>query len=207
MPDTGRDSLLGQRMYNLARELYPLCRSITGDGVRQTLQILREIVPIQIFEIPSGTPVFDWTIPKEWNIREAWIKDAGGQKIVDFKDNNLHILNYSIPYNGAVMLDELKSHLHTLPDKPDLVPYRTSYYQEQWGFCMSHNQMEELSEGLYEVFIDSSLTVGSLTYGELLIPGETKNEFLFSTHICHPSLANDNLSGITLLTYLASILL
>ncbi|MDX2072279.1 MAG: DUF4910 domain-containing protein [Haliscomenobacter sp.] len=193
----------GPSMYALAERLFPICRSITGNGVRQSLQILQEYIPIEIHEVPSNTPVFDWTVPKEWNIRDAWIIGPDGKKIIDFKDHNLHILQYSTPVHQTIGLEELKKHLFTLPDKPDLIPYRTSYYQENWGFCMSHNQYLDLPDGDYEVFIDSSLEEGSLTYGELYLPGESEEEVLFSAHICHPSLANDNLSGISLLTFLA----
>ena len=194
-------------MHALAQRLFPICRSITGNGVRETLKILQSYVPVEIKEIASGTQVFDWTIPAEWNIKEAWIKNAEGEKIVDFKEHNLHILNYSVPFEGTLDLDQLKEHLFTIPDEPDLIPYRTSYYARNWGFCLTHRQYESLKEGRYEVFIDSTLKPGSMTYGELLIPGETAEEFIFSTHICHPSLANDNLSGISLLTYLAKHLI
>ena len=194
---------IGIELHHLAEELYPICRSITGNGVRQTLSILKKHIPLDIHEVPSGTSVFDWTIPKEWNIKEAWIKDSSGNKIIDFSEHNLHILNYSIPIHKKLDLSELKEHLFTLPEYPEWIPYRTSYYEENWGFCLSHLQYQSLKEEIYEVFIDSSLESGSLTYGELLIPGETTEEILFSAHICHPSLANDNLSGISLLTYLA----
>ena len=194
-------------MYQLISELYPFCRSITGEGVRKTLHTLSTIIPVDIHEVPSGTKVFDWEIPKEWNIRDAFIKDAKGNKILDFNELNLHVLNYSIPVNKQVTLDELKEHLFTLPEQPDLIPYKTSYYQENWGFCMSHNQFLSLKDEMYHVYVDSSLTKGSLTYGELLIKGETSQEVLISTHICHPSLCNDNLSGIAVATYLAKDLL
>lgn len=197
----------GTRMYALAERLFPICRSITGDGVRQSLRILQEYVPLEIHEVPSNTTVFDWTVPKEWNIRDAWVIGPNGKKIIDFKEHNLHILQYSTPVHQVLGLEELKKHLFTLPDKPDLIPYRTSYYQENWGFCMAHNQYLELSDGDYEVYIDATLEAGSLTYGELYIPGASEEEVLFSAHICHPSLANDNLSGIGLLTFLAKLLL
>lgn len=193
-------------MYDLAGRLFPICRSITGDGVRETLRILQEYIPLTIEEVPTGTQVFDWTVPREWNIRDAWIKNGAGDKIIDFKENNLHILNYSIPFTGKLNLTQLKEHLYTIPSRPDAIPYRTSYYSENWGFCLSHTQFENLKADEYEVLIDSSLTPGYLTYGELLIPGESEDEFLLSTHICHPSLANDNLSGITLLVHLAKFL-
>ncbi len=190
-------------MYGFASRLFPLCRSISGDGVRQTLKAIQSHIPLDIHEVPSGTDVFDWTIPKEWNIRDAYIKNAKGERIVDFKKSNLHLLNYSIPVHKKLSLDELKKHLITLPDQPDLIPYRTSYYKETWGFCLSHHQFEQLDDEIYEVFIDSSLENGSLSYGEYLLKGETDDEVLLSAHTCHPSLANDNLSGIALLTFLA----
>ncbi|MEM9919834.1 MAG: DUF4910 domain-containing protein [Bacteroidota bacterium] len=196
----------GWQMYELSERLYPICRSITGDGVRETLKILQEYMPLEIEEIPSGTKVFDWTVPKEWNVREAWVKDAAGRKIIDFAKHNLHLLNYSIPIHQKMSLADLRPHLHSLPDQPTLIPYRTSYYQENWGFCLTHQQYEKLEEGTYEVFIDSSLTEGHLTFGTLLIPGKTEEEILLSTHICHPSLANDNLSGISILTQLAQFI-
>ncbi len=197
----------GHLLHMLAERLYPICRSITGNGVRQTLQILKEYLPLDLIEIPTGTQVFDWTIPKEWNVNEAWIKDPGGKKIVDFVNHNLHLLNYSIPFHGHLSLSQLKKHLYSLPENPDWIPYRTSYYQENWGFCLTHRQLESLNNGEYEVYIDSTLENGSLTYGELLIPGTSDDEVLFSAHVCHPSLANDNLSGIAVLTYLAKDLL
>lgn len=193
----------GEEMYQLVTRLYPICRSITGNGVRQTLQILQEYISLDIREVPTGTQVFDWTVPKEWNIRDAWIKDPSGKVIMDFKDHNLHVLNYSTPVHKIVSLDELRPHLFSLPDKPDWIPYRTSYYNENWGFCLTHNQLVTLQEGEYEVYIDSSLTDGSLSYGEYFIPGQTTEEVLISCHICHPSLANDNLSGISLAVRLA----
>ena len=190
-------------MYALAERLFPICRSITGEGVRQSLRILQEYLPLEVHEIPTGTGVFDWTVPREWNIREAWVKDPAGNKVIDFQKNNLHLLSYSVPVHRRMSLSELKGHLFTLPEQPELIPYRTSYYKENWGFCLTHQLYETLQEGAYEVFIDSSLEDGHLSYGEYYLPGETEAEVLFSTHICHPSLANDNLSGISLLTFLA----
>jgi aminopeptidase-like protein len=190
-------------MIDLIREAYPICRSITGDGVRRTLAMIRERIPLEIREVPTGTPVFDWTVPREWNIRDAWIKDPSGRKVVDFQECNLHVLNYSIPVHEKLPLVELKKHLFTLPDKPDLIPYRTSYYKEAWGFCLRHRTLEELPEGEYEVFVDSTLADGSLSYGECLLPGDSEREVLLSTHVCHPSLCNDNLSGIAVMTGLA----
>ena len=194
---------LKERMYRIIQDCYPICRSITGNGVRDTLKNIQDIIPLEIQEIPSGTRVFDWEIPREWNIRQAYIKDSKGNKIVDFKNLNLHVLNYSGPVHKIVPLRELRTHLFTLPDQPDLVPYRTTYYQDNWGFCLSHNQLIGLDEGDYEVVIDSSLETGSLTYGEYFIPGEQEDEVLISTHVCHPALCNDNLSGIVVSAFLA----
>jgi aminopeptidase-like protein len=193
-------------MVRFIADLYPICRSITGNGVRQTLAKVGERIPLQVHEVPSGTQVFDWTVPREWNIRDAWIKDPHGKKIVDFQRLNLHILNYSVPVHKKISLAELKDHLFTLPDQPGLVPYRTSYYKEAWGFCLAHDQLLGLEEGEYEVFIDSTLEDGSLTYGECFLPGETEQEVLISCHVCHPSLANDNLSGLAVCTFLAEAL-
>jgi len=183
-------------MYALCQRLFPICRSITGNGVRETLAILREHLPLTIHEVPSGTPAFDWQVPREWNIRSAWIADASGRRIVDFADSNLHVMSYSVPVDQVVDLQELQTHLYSLPEFPDRIPYRTSYYDERWGFCLSHRQRESLVAGQYRVHIDSTLTEGSLTYGEYFIPGERDEELLVSTHVCHPSLANDNLSGM-----------
>lgn len=197
---------LGQQTYDLISELYPICRSITGDGVRQTLRVLQEIIPLEIYEIPTGTPVFDWTVPKEWNIRDAYVKNAKGERIVDFQKCNLHVLGYSAPIRATVPLQELKAHTFTLPDHPHWVPYRTSYYKEDWGICLTHDQLQNLPDGDYEVFIDASLENGHLTYGEFFLKGRTDSEVLISVHICHPSLANDNLSGVALATFLAKYL-
>ena len=194
---------VGTEIYALAAEIFPFCRSITGNGVRETLRAVGAHIPLQIHEVPTGTPVLDWTIPREWNIRDAWIKNARGEKIVDFKRSNLHVMGYSVPVRRQMSLAELKKHIYTLPDQPDLIPYRTSYYAENWAFCMPHRQFEALRDETYEVLIDSSLENGHLTYGEYLHKGETEDEFLLSAHVCHPSLANDNCSGIALLTHLA----
>lgn len=177
--------------------LWPITRSLTGNGNRETLKILSELVDLEITEVPSGTTCFDWTVPPEWNIKEAWIKDNKGLKVVDFADNNLHILGYSEPFKGKLSFKELKSHLYTLQEQPDVIPYVTSYYQRRWGFCLSHNQFLKLDgDENYQVFIDSTLDKkGSMTTGEAVIEGNSKKEILFSTYICHPSLANDNLSG------------
>ena len=196
----------GDQMYQLVSELFPICRSITGNGVRQTLGKIKSVIPLEVKEVPSGTPAFDWTVPREWNIQDAWVKNQKGDKIIDFKQSNLHVLNYSTPIRKTVDLDELKAHLFTLPDHPDWIPYRTSYYQENWGFCVSHNQFAELKDDTYDVCIDSSLTEGALTYGEFFIKGALSDEVLISTHICHPSLCNDNLSGIALAAFLGRFL-
>lgn len=187
----------GRRMYALIEELFPICRSITGDGMRETLRRLGCHVPLDIVEVPSGTAVFDWTVPKEWNIRDAWIKDSEGRRVVDFRESNLHVVSYSVPVHQRMTLEELRPHLHTLPEHPDWIPYRTSYYKEAWGFCLTQRALDALPDGEYEVCIDSTLTPGHLTYGECVIPGRTEEEVLISCHCCHPSLANDNLSGIT----------
>jgi aminopeptidase-like protein len=190
-------------MHALVRELYPICRSITGDGVRETLRILSRHVPLSVVEVPTGTAVLDWTVPREWNVRDAWIKDASGRRVVDFRKSNLHVVSYSVPVRARLPLGELRKHLHSLPDRPDWVPYRTSYYAESWGFCLSQRQLDALPEGEYEVSIDSSLEPGHLTYGELVLPGETDDEVLLSTHVCHPSLCDDNLSAIAVSVFLA----
>jgi len=183
-------------MMSLAQRLYPITRSLTGEGVRETLSILSEIIPLQIHEVPTGTKVFDWTIPKEWNLSDAWIKDPAGKKIVDLADLNLHVAGYSTPVHLKLTLADLLPHLHSVPELPNAVPYRTAYYEEDWGFCISHEQREGLVDGTYEVSIDSELFDGSLTYGEFFHPGLTDQEVLLSCHICHPSLADDNVSGM-----------
>jgi aminopeptidase-like protein len=180
----------------LVEALYPICRSITGDGVRQTLGILGDWLPIELTEVPSGTPAFDWTVPDEWNIREAWIEDPAGRRIVDFRYSNLHVLNYSIPVDAEVDRETLDEHLYSLPEHPDWIPYRTSYYADQWGFCVPHRLRESLPDGRYRVLIDADRKPGSLTYGECRVPGELDSEILLYTHTCHPSLCNDNLSGL-----------
>lgn len=196
----------GREMYHLMSELFPICRSITGNGVRKTLNILKRHIPLTVHEVPTGTHVFDWTVPKEWNITTAFVKNSKGEKIIDFMENNLHVLNYSVPVKKKVSLGELKEHLFTLPEYPDCIPYRTSYYKENWGFCISHNQFLNLKEDEYDVFIDSSIENGYLTYGEYYRQGEKKEEILISCHTCHPSLCNDNLSGTVLATFLAKCL-
>jgi aminopeptidase-like protein len=198
----GCESQLG-RAWELRHELYPICRSITGDGVRASLGAIGRRIPLNLFEVPSGTRVFDWEVPPEWNIRGAWIKDGTGRTVVDFRNHTLHVMSYSVPVRAHYTLAELKPHLHTLPEHPDWIPYRTSYYREDWGFCLTHRQLEGLQDGRYEVHIDSTLAPGHLTYAECCIPGETDEEFLVFTHVCHPSLCNDNLSGIALATLVA----
>jgi aminopeptidase-like protein len=183
-------------MRRLMEQLYPICRSITGLGVRQTLAIIREQLPLVIHEVPSGTQVLDWVVPKEWNIHDAYVANVHGKRIIDFRKNNLHVMSYSRPIRAQLSLSDLRAHLFTLPEQPDLIPYKTSYYGEHWGFCLSERQLRSMGEGRYEVVIDASLVDGALTYGELLLPGAEADEILISTHICHPSLANDNLSGI-----------
>jgi len=204
--DTKKSSAIGEDLYQLINKLFPICRSITGNGVRQSLEIMQEYLPIRVNEVPSGTTVFDWTIPKEWNINDAWIKNMKGEKLVDFKKSNLHVLNYSIPIKGTFSIKELEQHIFSIPEKPEWIPYRTSYYEEKWGFCLSHSQWQTMQEKEYEVCIDSTLEPGSLTYGELYLPGQTEEECLFSCHICHPSLCNDNLSGIAVVLFLAKML-
>jgi aminopeptidase-like protein len=199
---SGLDSL-GLEIYALISDLYPICRSITGDGLRKTLNMLQQYIPLEMCEVPTGTPVFDWAVPKEWNIRDAYIKNPKGEKVVDFQESNLHVLNYSVPIHKTLPLAELRNYLFSLPDYPDWIPYRTSYYRENWGFCLAHRTLQTLEEGDYEVYIDSSLEDGCLTYGEYFIPGTTSDEVLLSCHSCHPSLCNDNLSGIALATFLA----
>lgn len=199
-------SILGRRMYALAERLFPICRSITGNGLRETLRILQQEIPLSLYEVPSGTQAFDWVVPPEWNICDAYIKNSRGEKIVDFQKNNLHVLNYSMPINARMSLEELGPHLFTLPEKPEWIPYRTSYFNENWGFCISQRQLEMMPKGDYKVVIDSSLSPGALSYGELIIPGESEEQILLFAHCCHPSLANDNLSGIAVLVELAKLL-
>ncbi|MFQ5444296.1 MAG: DUF4910 domain-containing protein, partial [Nitrospinales bacterium] len=193
-------------MYTLLKELFPICRSITGEGVRQTLKLLQKELPINVIEVPSGTDVFDWTVPDEWNISDAYILDPDGKKIVDFNENNLHVLGYSESVDETLTLNELKPHLYSLPDLPDAIPYLTSYYKRHWGFCMRHKDLAGLKEGTYTVKIDSSLKPGALTIGECVLPGEEDKEILISCYTCHPSMANDSISGVVLGTFLGKLL-
>ncbi len=206
LKDTIDPTCIGSEMHQLATRLYPIYRSITGDGVRETLRILRELIPLEMHEVPSGTPVFDWTVPREWSVREAYIKDPNGRKIVDVKDCNLHLVGGSVPVRKRLPLSELREHLHSQPEQPDIIPYRTAFYDKIWGFCLAHNQLQALEDGEYEAFIDSSLEDGHLTYGECHLPGAVEDEVLISAHICHPSLCNDNLSGLTVALFLAKCL-
>jgi aminopeptidase-like protein len=196
-------------MYGLANKIFPYCRSITGEGVRQTFDDLKEYIgkengpELKIYGVPSGTPAFDWTVPKEWVIREAYIEDGNGNRVIDMKEHNLHVMGYSTPVDEWVDLEELKTHIYTQPDQPDVIPYVTSYYKERYGFCMSENQKNSLKPGRYHMYIDSELKDGELNYAELVIPGETEKEIFFSTYVCHPSMANNECSGPALSAELA----
>ena len=194
---------IGAELHRLIADLYPICRSITGEGLRDTLRLVGKHVPLTLHEAPTGTQVFDWTVPKEWNIRDAYVRNSRGERVIDFQASNLHVVNYSVPVRRKMHLAELKTHLFTLPDRPDWIPYRTSYYKEEWGFCLSHRQLELLSDDEYEVVIDSTLQPGHLTYGESFLPGDLPDEIILSTHCCHPSMCNDNLSGIAIAAFLA----
>lgn len=211
-PSTGCDATagsddIGRQLHALVARLYPICRSITGEGVRQTLAILQETLPLAVHEVPTGTRAFDWTVPQEWHIGDAYIKDAQGVRLIDFRRSNLHVINYSVGVERRMRWRELKEHVHTLPDKPDWIPYRTSYYRPTWGFCMAHRQWLQFErrgdDAEYEVRIDARHRDGSLSYGEYYLPGDTAEEVLFSCHVCHPSLANDNLSGVAVAAFLA----
>ncbi|MGA3198913.1 MAG: DUF4910 domain-containing protein [Halobacteriota archaeon] len=197
------DDDIGEEMYELVEELFPICRSITGDGVRETLGIINRFIPLKINEVRTGTQVFDWSVPNEWNVRDAFIEDETGRKIVDFKKSNLHVVGYSVPVDQWLPLAELQKHLNSLEDKPDAIPYVTSYYKEHWGFCISHNERRKLTEGSYRAYIDSDLKPGHLTYGEYVLRGKTNKEVFLSTYVCHPSLANNELSGPAVTTFLA----
>jgi aminopeptidase-like protein len=197
----------GEEAYRLIERLYPICRSITGNGLRQTLAIVGEHIPLSVTEVPSGTKVLDWVVPDEWNVRDAYVADASGRRVVDFRRSNLHVVNYSEPVKARMSLDELRPRLHSLADRPDSVPYRTSYYERTWGFCLSQRELDAMGPGEFDVVIDSTLERGALTYGEALVPGKTDDEILIVTHACHPSLCDDNLSGISVATLLARGLL
>ncbi|MFB6749982.1 DUF4910 domain-containing protein [Streptomyces sp. NPDC056353] len=193
----------GEEMYALVERMYPLCRSITGDGVRATLRLVDEYIPLHVHEVPTGTRVLDWTVPQEWNIRDAYVADGTGRRVVDFAASSLHVLGYSVPVSATMPLAELRPHLHTLPDHPSWVPYRTSYYRPEWGFCLAQETLDALPEGDYEVRIDSTLADGHLTYAEHVVPGRVPDEVIVSCHVCHPSLANDNLAGVAVAVFLA----
>ncbi len=202
------ECLIGNKMYALAAELFPICRSITGEGVRKTLNRLKKDIPeISLFEVESGTKVFDWIVPNEWKIEEAYVEDSEGIRIIDFKNNNLHLVGYSTPIDSVITLEELDRHLYSLKEHPGWIPYVTSYYKEGWGFCVSQKQRDNLKPGNYHVVIKSELFKGSLTYAELLIPGETEKEIFLSTYVCHPSMANNELSGPVVQLELANWLL
>ena len=199
----GKQLRTGAELHALVERLYPICRSITGNGVRQTLDIIDEHISLVRHEVPTGTQVLDWTIPQEWNIRDAYVATATGERVIDFQESNLHVVGYSVPVSAKMSLDELRGHLHTLPDQPAWVPYRTSYYAPAWGFCLAQEKLDALPDGEYEVVIDSTLEDGSLTYGEHVVPGRVTDEVIVSCHVCHPSLANDNLAGIAVAISLA----
>ncbi|MGW3962194.1 DUF4910 domain-containing protein [Amycolatopsis sp. NPDC005003] len=193
----------GAELHALVERLYPICRSITGDGVRQTLDIIGEHICLERHEVPTGTAVLDWTIPQEWNIRDAYVASPSGERVIDFQELNLHVVGYSVPVSRRMPLSELREHLHTLPDQPSWVPYRTSYYAPAWGFCLAQEKLDALPDGEYDVVIDSTLADGSLTYAEHVVPGRVTDEVIVSCHVCHPSLANDNLAGIAVAVSLA----
>lgn len=205
--DEGTPVSLGERLHATVVELYPICRSLTGDGVRQTLAVIGRDLPLQLSSLPSGTEVFDWTINDEWNVRDAYIADVDGRRLVDFRAHNLHLVSYSVPVRARMSLEELRPHLHTLPDHPEWIPYRTSYYARTWGFCLTQTQLDGLGPGPFDVVVDTTIEPGELCYGELVLPGDDNEEVVISAHICHPSLANDNLTGIVVATELARALL
>ncbi len=198
---------IGERIHQLAARLFPICRSLSGNGVRETLAILQEQFPLRMHEVPTGTQVLDWTVPREWNIRDAYVEDEEGNRVIDFRSNNLHVVGYSVPVDRWVTLAELQEHVYSLEGQPDAIPYVTSYYQERWGFCMAHNKRLQLREGKYRVRVDSDLKDGHLTYGECIIPGREDREVFLSTYICHPSMANNELSGPVVSSFIAQWLL
>jgi aminopeptidase-like protein len=193
----------GDAIHEFLAELYPICRSITGDGTRETLRRMARHVPLSIVEVPTGTPVFDWTVPQEWNVNGAYVADEQGRRIVDFERHNLHLVNYSIPFDGTLTKDELTPHLHSIPAHPTWIPYRTAYYQPRWGFCLRDDDLKSLPDGPFDVHVDTRLVDGALTYGEYLLPGRSSDEILVYSHVCHPSLGNDNLSGLGVTLWLA----
>ena len=197
---------LGQELHRWIADLYPIGRSITGNGVRETLRRLGGLLPVEVREVPTGTPVLDWTVPAEWNLREAWIENSRGERIVDVRRSSLHVVSYSRPMRARLGLEQLKEHLFSEPEHPDWIPYRTTYYADGWGFCVSHRQLESLPEGEYTVCIDTTLEPGSLTYGECVLPGTIEDEILLSAHLCHPALCNDNLSGVVIAAFLGRAL-
>jgi aminopeptidase-like protein len=199
-------AVVGRELYDRIGRLYPICRSITGNGVRETLRLLGSELDLEIREVATGTPVFDWIVPREWNIRDAYIMNGNGQRVVDFNASNLHVVSYSVPVHARLTLAELRPHLFSIPDHPDWIPYKTSYYSETWGFCLSDRQLQSLPDGEYEVCIDSSLEDGHLTLGECCLRGRDTAEVFISCHVCHPSLCNDNLSGVSVAVTLATLL-
>lgn len=201
-----KPEILGQELHRFAAEFYPICRRITGDGIKRTLAMIKERIPLHISEVRTGTTVFDWKIPKEWIIGDAYIKDMRGERVIDFGRSYLHLMNYSAPVHATLPLSEIKPHLFTIPGHPDWIPYRTSYYKEDWGFCLSHEQMLSLRDAEYEVCVNSTPEDGHLSYGECYLSGRSSEEVLISCHACHPSLANDNLSGLAIATFLAQSL-
>jgi len=198
---------IGDEIYGLIKKLYPICRSITGNGIRESLKIIKQHIPIKINEVPTGTKVFDWTVPKEWNIKDAYVLNEDGNKIIDFNNNNLHVIGYSAPINKTVNLEELQRHLYSLPELPEAIPYITSFFKETWGFCITHKERKKLKKGKYKIFINSTLKNGHLTYGEIFVPGKTKKEIFLSTYVCHPSMANNELSGPAVTTFLVKWIL
>jgi aminopeptidase-like protein len=202
----GELAALGESMHADMARMYPLCRSLSGDGVRATLDILEETLGLERREVPSGTRAFDWTVNDEWNVRDAYIADLQGRRLIDFREHNLHLVSYSTPVRARMTMEELRPHLHSLPDRPDWIPYRTTYYNRTWGFCLPHRQLQELDEGPYDVVVDATLEPGHLTFGELVVPGESTDEVMLSAHLCHPSIANDNLAGIVVATRVARLL-